>query len=164
MQPRSLIRTLQRALLYLYTTRYLAIEYYQNSGLESMRLISDTSYGDHKDRKSSAGYICQVYGGPWRRLLRHVGFIPSHIITIQYDNERAIGLLQGDDVVFDTKLRHIDIHHHWLRQEVRAGRIAIRWTPTASIVADGLTKVLPRQKYDNFVRLLNMVDISHLID
>ncbi|KAJ5314874.1 hypothetical protein N7476_005181 [Penicillium atrosanguineum] len=29
-----------------------------------MRLASDISYGDHKDRKSSAGYICQVYGGP----------------------------------------------------------------------------------------------------
>ncbi|KAJ5290653.1 uncharacterized protein N7443_010906 [Penicillium atrosanguineum] len=185
-----------RALSYLYTTRYLAIEYCQNSGLESVRLASDASYGDHEDRKSSAGYICQVYGGPvdwkatkqrtvttstteaellglsdagkhlqwWRRLLGHVGFIPSHIITIQCDNERAIGLLQGDDVVFDTKLRHVDIHHHWLRQEVRAGRIAIRWTPTASMVADGLTKVLPRQKHDNFVRLLNMVDISHLID
>ncbi|KAJ5314846.1 uncharacterized protein N7443_001730 [Penicillium atrosanguineum] len=185
-----------RALSYLYTTRYLAIEYCQNSGLESVRLASDASYGDHEDRKSSAGYIYQVYGGPvdwkatkqrtvttstteaellglsdagkhlqwWRRLLGHVGFIPSHIITIQCDNERAIGLLQGDDVVFDTKLRHVDIHHHWLRQEVRAGRIAIRWTPTASMVADGLTKVLPRQKHDNFVRLLNMVDISHLID
>ncbi|KAJ5314873.1 hypothetical protein N7476_005180 [Penicillium atrosanguineum] len=78
-----------------------------------------------------------------------MGFIPSYIITIQCDNKRAISLLQGDDI---------------LRQEVRAGRIAIRWTPTASIVADRLTKVLSRQKYDNFVRLLNIVDISHLID
>jgi hypothetical protein len=185
-----------RALSYLYTTRFLAIEYCQNSGLESVRIASDASYGDHPDRKSSAGYICQVYGGPvdwkatkqrtvttstteaellglsdagknlqwWRRLLGQVGFVPSHTITIQCDNERAIGLLHGDDVVLDTKLRHVDIHHHWLRQEVRAGRIAIKWTPTASMVADGLTKTLSRQKHDNFVRLLRMVDVSHLID
>ena len=29
--------------------------------------------------------------------------------------------------------------------------------------ADGLTKPLPGQKHQNFIKLLNMVDIKHLI-
>jgi hypothetical protein len=57
----------------------------------------------------------------------------------------------------------VDIHYLWLRQEVRAGRIAIRWVPTASMVADGLTKLLPRQQHERFIKLLRMVDIRHLI-
>jgi hypothetical protein len=33
----------------------------------------------------------------------------------------------------------------------------------ASMVTDGLTKLLSRQKHENFVRLLRMVDIGYLI-
>jgi hypothetical protein len=186
-----------RVINYLYSTRSLAIEFSAqlDSSIESVQLASDASYGDHADRRSSAGYICQVYGGPvdwkatkqrtvttstteaellglseagkhlqwWRRLLGHVGFDTSHVITIECDNERAIGLLTTEDASFDTKLRHVDIHHLWLRQEVKAGRIAIRWVPTARMVADGLTKLLPRQQHERFIKLLRMVDIRHLI-
>ena len=31
-------------------------------------------------------------------------------------------------------------------------------------VADGLTKILPRQKHEEFVRILRMEDIQHLIE
>ena len=99
----------------------------------------------------------------WRRLLNNLAFTSSHHLTIDCDNERTISLLTSEDVAFETKLRHVDIHHHWLRQEVRAGRIMVRWVATASMVADGLTKLLSRQKHENFVRLLRMVDIGYLI-
>jgi hypothetical protein len=32
------------------------------------------------------------------------------------------------------------------------------------MVADGLTKILPRQKHDEFVRMMHMEDIQHLIE
>ncbi|KAJ6094488.1 hypothetical protein N7467_002001 [Penicillium canescens] len=188
-------RAVDRAITYLYTTRFLAIEYNAEVDMDSVQLASDASYGDHADRKSSAGYICQVYGGPvdwkatkqrtvttstteaellglseaskhlqwWRRLLGRVGFEASHGLTIECDNERAIGLITADDASFDTKLRHVDIHHLWLRQEVKAGRVAVRWVPTAKMVADGLTKLLSRQKHASFVKLLRMVEIEDLV-
>jgi hypothetical protein len=163
--------------------------------MQSVQLASDASYGDREDRKSSAGFICQVYGGAvdwkaskqptfttstteaellglteagkqlqwWQRLLKNVGLQLSHKITIDCDNERTVALIQGDNAVFDTKLRHVDIHWNWVRQEVQAGRITVRWVPTDKMVADGLTKVLPRQKHEQFLRLLRMVDIQHLI-
>lgn len=31
--------------------------------MESIELASDASFVDNQDRRSSAGYICQVYGG-----------------------------------------------------------------------------------------------------
>ena len=57
----------------------------------------------------------------------------------------------------------MDIHRHWLRQEVREGRIDVRWVATTNMVADGLTKALSRQKHESFIRLLRLVDIGHLI-
>lgn len=99
----------------------------------------------------------------WRRLLKSLGFEPSHNMTIDCDNERTISLLTSEDTAFETKLRHVDIHHHWLRQEVREGRIMVRWVPTASMVADGLTKMLSRQKHESFLRMLRMVDIGYLM-
>ena len=42
--------------------------------------------------------------------------------------------------------------------------VAVKWVPTAKMVADGLTKVLPRQKHEQFVKLLRMEDIQHLVE
>ncbi|KAJ5746892.1 uncharacterized protein N7511_008588 [Penicillium nucicola] len=118
--------TVDRAITYLYTTRYLAIEYNAEVDIDSVQLASDTSYGDHTDRKSSTGYICQVYATKQRtvttstteaellglskagkQLQYRVGFEASHDFTIECDNERTITLITADDTSFDTKLRHI---------------------------------------------------------
>ena len=36
----------------------------------------------------------------------------------------------------------------------------MEWVPTAKMVADGFTKVLPAQKHAEFVKHLNLVDIK----
>jgi len=61
-----------------------------------------------------------------------------------------------------TKLKHVDIHNHWLRQEVSHENIQIQWISTTEMPADGLTKALTRQKHETFIRQLNMVDIGSL--
>ncbi|KAJ6111048.1 hypothetical protein N7486_003283 [Penicillium sp. IBT 16267x] len=99
----------------------------------------------------------------WYRLFRRIGFEYPEKLTIECDNARTVDLINAEDTPFDTKLRHVDIHGHWLRQEVREGRIRIRWVPTGQMVADGLTKVLPRQKHEAFVKMLGLVDVEHLI-
>ena len=62
-----------------------------------------------------------------------------------------------------TKLKHIDIHQHWVRQEVQEKRLQIDWVPTSEMLADGLTKALPRQRHEEFIRQLRLVDISTLL-
>jgi len=63
-----------------------------------------------------------------------------------------------------TKLKHVDILHHWLCEQVQAKKITVSWVPTNQMVADGLTKALPRQKQQNFVNQLGLVDIFLIVD
>ena len=97
----------------------------------------------------------------WNRFFKNIEFDPGHDLTVHCDNLQTIRLLTKDQKI-DTKLRHIDIHQHWLRQEVQAGRINIKWIPTADMPADGFTKALPRQRHERFIQQLNLIDIKHL--
>ena len=96
----------------------------------------------------------------WTRFFESINFDPGHQTNIQCDNMQTIRALTSDTPRFTTKLRHIDIHHHWLRQEIREKRVEIEWTSTTSILADGLTKSLPPQRHKEFVRLVGLQAIS----
>jgi hypothetical protein len=79
------------------------------------------------------------------------------------DNQQTVDLLTKEGAAMHIKLRHVDINRNWVKQEVSAGRIQVLWVPTAKMPADGLTKPLPKQKYQTFLDLLGMRDIRHLI-
>ncbi|KJZ68137.1 hypothetical protein HIM_05591 [Hirsutella minnesotensis 3608] len=84
--------------------------------------------------------------------------IPSPL-KLECDNTQTIRLLEGGSKL-STRLRHVDIHQHWLRQEIEEGRIRLHWVPTAQMKADGLTKALPLQKLQSFQRLIGIVDLK----
>ena len=192
------LEAINRVIGYLDHTRHRAICYQSTKtrpGTTAVSFASDASYGDNQDRKSSEGFLIQLFGGPvdwkatkqktvtlstteaeflalteagkavywWKRLFEAVKFNPEQEIEIQCDNEQTVGLLTKDEPQLRTKLRHVDISRHWLRQEVQEGNLHVRWVPTAEMGADGLTKLLPTQKHQNFVRQLGMEDINHLI-
>ena len=95
----------------------------------------------------------------WQRLFRTIDFKTGHESNVDCDNQQMIGLLTKDTVKLVTKLRHVNIHRHWLRQEVQAGRLKVNWVPTMQMPADGLTKALSHQKHENFLRLLGLMNI-----
>lgn len=72
--------------------------------------------------------------------------LDTRTVTIQCDNKQTIRLVTEEVSRLQTKLRHVDIHNHWIRQEVLAGRIKVEYVQSAEMIADGLTKVLPRSK------------------
>ena len=84
-------------------------------------------------------------------------------MSIACDNQQTVDLLTKEGATMHTKLRHVDINRLWMKQEVSARRIHVDWIPTAEMPADGLTKVLPRQKQQRFRDLLGMREIRHLI-
>ncbi|KAJ5346850.1 uncharacterized protein N7506_000103 [Penicillium brevicompactum] len=88
----------------------------------------------------------------WKRLFKAIRFDPEHELSIRCDNQQTIGILEKETPQLRTKLRHIDIHQHWLRQEVQSKRINVHWVRTADMIADGLTKLLPRQKHLGFMQ------------
>jgi len=100
----------------------------------------------------------------WRRIFDEIQFrLDDGIKLIQSDNRQTIRLLNATEPQLTTKLRHVDIHHHWLRQEVQNGNIDVEWIPTATMKADGFTKLLSRQPFEHFIRQLNLVDIQTVV-
>jgi hypothetical protein len=99
----------------------------------------------------------------WIRLFEAIGFDPEHQIHLLCDNKQTVGLMVKEDPPYRTKLRHVDIMGHWLRQEVQDRRLSIKWIPTAEMPADGLTKPLPHEKHRQFIKQLGMVNIDHLL-
>ena len=98
----------------------------------------------------------------WNRIFKDLGFDLGHEITIHCDNQQTIRLLVKDLPTLITKLKHVDIRRHWLREQVADDRIKIAWIPTGQMPADGLTKALSRQKHESFLRQLGLVDLSRL--
>lgn len=95
------------------------------------------------------------------RLLRELTIrLEDHHIQVQCDNRQTIRLVNEDVARLQTKLRHVDIHNHWLRQEAANRKIKVEYTPSDQMIADGLTKALTKEAHQRFVNQLGMVDIS----
>src|SRR5436190_3248149 len=96
----------------------------------------------------------------WKCFFKSIQLDPGHELGLSCDNLQMINLLIKDSVKLVTKLKHIDIHKHWLCQEVQDNCLIINWVPTGDMPADGLTKALSRQKHESFIRQLGLVDIG----
>jgi hypothetical protein len=57
----------------------------------------------------------------------------------------------------------VDIHQHWLREQVEHSNLNIKWIATTDMLADGLTKALLKQRHMDFLHQLYMVDIEQLL-
>ena len=88
-----------------------------------------------------------------------LGFDPS----IYCDNLQAIGIITKTAQQLQTKLKHVDIHQLWLRQEYQQGRVDVDWVESAKMPADGLTKFLPKKRFADFIKMLGMVDLKAMI-
>ena len=84
-------------------------------------------------------------------------------VRIACDNQQTIRLLKANVARLQTRLRHVDIHNHWLRQEIQKERIDVVYVPSNEMLADGLTKALPRGKWTDFLAKLGLEDIQGFI-
>lgn len=85
------------------------------------------------------------------RLMKALTLVLPEALTIECDNMQTIRPLVDESMKLQTKLRHVDIHSHWLRQEVQRRTIHIRWVPTKKMTADDLTKALAAANHEAFV-------------
>ncbi|KAL2137689.1 hypothetical protein VTI28DRAFT_8559 [Corynascus sepedonium] len=99
------------------------------------------------------------------RLIKELGVtLDEKKITIECDNTQTIRVVKAEIATLKTNLRHVDIHNHWLRQEVQNGTIDVKYTQSALMLADGLTKPLLNDAFDRFVKQLSLIDISEQLD
>lgn len=82
-------------------------------------------------------------------------------IILRGDNQSAIAL--ANNPVLHQRTKHIDIQHHYIREEVDAKRIKLSYVPTAKMVADSLTKPLLSVKFNTFIKQLGMASPNTLL-
>ena len=90
------------------------------------------------------------------QLLREIGFMKwiagggqlSPIPLLFSDNRSALAMSQTDSL--HSRSKHIDIKHHFIREQVEHKAITLQWISTHQQVADILTKTLPPRLFTKF--------------
>lgn len=91
-----------------------------------------------------------------RSLLGSIGFQQIDPTTINEDNQGAIALAGNPGNHPRTK--HIDIKYHFIREAVEKNEIALQYCPTKEMLADMLTKALPREKFQELRALIGVTN------
>ena len=94
----------------------------------------------------------------WNRFLEIIVFQTS-FTYIKCDNRQTIRVFTTSETFFNIKLRHVDIHRHWLRQKIQNETVNIKWILNINILADELIKILLLQRHKKFVKLIDFEDV-----
>ena len=76
-------------------------------------------------------------------------------IKIHLDNTGMIALSTA--AKFHNRLKHIDLHYHFIRYHVNKKTFVLQWIPSHKNVADVLMKPLPRPSFSRFLLALGLM-------
>ena len=93
-----------------------------------------------------------------RRLLADVGKPLEEPIVVNEDNQGAIAMAKNP--VGHARTKHIDIRYHFVREGVQDGAIILKYVATGEMIADILTKPLPKCIFQKLVIELGMKTIK----
>jgi hypothetical protein len=78
------------------------------------------------------------------KLLGEMGYNRITPITILSDSQSAMALVENP--VFHEKSKHIETKYHYVRDMAEKGLVKFKYCPTLEMVADSLTKGVPKAK------------------
>ena len=81
-----------------------------------------------------------------RQLLTDIGVDCTKPVTVWEDNQAAIGLTRNP--IGHKRTKHIDIKYHFVRECVMIGSLFVKYCNTKEMLADILTKPLPRGQFE----------------
>ncbi|GJW14166.1 retrovirus-related pol polyprotein from transposon TNT 1-94 [Tanacetum coccineum] len=177
----SHLEAVKRIFRYVKGTTHLGLWYPKGSGIETIVYADSDHAGDYVDRKSTSG-ICTFMGccltswfskkqtalaistteaeyvsagkacqqALWMKQALVDYGIRLDDIPIMCDNKGAIDLSKNP--VQHSRTKHIEIRHHFLRDNVQKGNISIEKVSSEDNIADILTKPLKREPF-NYLRL-----------
>jgi hypothetical protein len=151
--------------------------YFPSTGQPILASYADADFaGDPKDRMSTSGHIIFFGGGPvnWRSKIVSSGRrlsqeyvaaaectadvkgtrqilaemnLPQASPTVLYeDNQSCHAIIDSERT--SGRVKHIDTRYHFIRKYREIGIIRGQWCPGKEMVADILTKALPRTDYE----------------
>ncbi|GJZ26002.1 retrovirus-related pol polyprotein from transposon TNT 1-94 [Tanacetum coccineum] len=92
-----------------------------------------------------------------RSQLTYYGFVFNKI-PLYCDNRSAIALCCNN--VQHSRSKHIDIRHHFIREQVEKGVVELYFVTTDYQLADIFTKALPRERFEFLLPRLGMKSMS----
>ena len=75
-----------------------------------------------------------------KQLIAEISSSDQSPVLIYEDNQSAIAMVQNPQ--FHGRAKHIDIRHHFVREEVSKGTVTLQYCPSGDMTADILTKGL----------------------
>ncbi len=72
-------------------------------------------------------------------------------MEILEDNQSAIEMAK-----YHGRTKHIDIRHHFVRDQVEQGNVRLTYCPTKEMVADLLTKSIPANQFKSLRRQMGV--------
>ena len=93
-----------------------------------------------------------------RNLLKNIGFLQTGATTLYEDNQGAIALSKNPKDHPRTK--HIDVKYHYVRETIENKSIDLLYCPTADMLADVMTKGLPKHSFEKFRVSMGVVDVN----
>ncbi|GJZ66777.1 hypothetical protein Tco_0630017 [Tanacetum coccineum] len=79
-------------------------------------------------------------------------------IPLYYDNKSAIALCCNN--VQHSRAKHIDVHYHFIKEQVENGIVELYFVRTEYQLADIFTKPLPRERFNFLIKKLGMRSMS----
>ncbi|GKF44050.1 hypothetical protein Tco_0130602 [Tanacetum coccineum] len=92
-----------------------------------------------------------------RSQLSDYGFAYNHI-PLYYDNKSAITLCCNN--IQHSRSKHIDIRHHFIREQVENRVVELYFVRTEYQLADIFTKALPRERFEFILPRLGMKSVK----
>jgi hypothetical protein len=80
-----------------------------------------------------------------REKLAELNFVQSHPTVINEDNQSTIAVV--NKATSGSKLRHVKLKHHYIKELIKDKDIVLVYCPTKEMIADILTKALPRDQF-----------------
>lgn len=91
-----------------------------------------------------------------KTLLSELVYTQDQATIIYEDNQSAIAIAKNDG--YQSRAKHIDIRHHFVREQVKFGNIDLQYISSKSQLADYLTKPLATMQFQELLNKSNVGD------
>ena len=108
----------------------------------------ETAAGSTMEAEYIALYHTSSHATWINGFMSEIGFPLSEPLEIIGDNEAAIRVASGEEPLF-KRAKHINIKYHAIRDHVSNNEIVVTQINSEDNLADQLTKVLPRERFES---------------